>query len=121
MISDMKYVEQLLAEMDKRYQQRFDAQEAAISMALAQAEKTVSKAELSAEKRFDLLNELRSGVATRVELESLEKLVTQNSDRLLQNESIAKGANNVASRLVTIISLLAVVTGVIIALVHLHI
>jgi hypothetical protein len=60
----------LLAEMDLRYQQRFDAQslalnaallsaEKAVQTALIAAEKAVAKAETAAEKRFDAVNEFR--------------------------------------------------------------
>lgn len=61
----------VLAEMDLRYQQRFDAQqraldaallaaEKAVQSALVAAEKAVTKAEVSTERRIEGLNELRS-------------------------------------------------------------
>lgn len=65
----------LADERDLRYQQRFDAQTTAINAAMAAAEKAVTKAEVAAERRFELLNELRQGVATRQEVEALEKLI----------------------------------------------
>lgn len=53
------YFETMIAEADKRYQQRFDAQSKAISDALQAAEKAVSKAEVATEKRFESVNEFR--------------------------------------------------------------
>jgi hypothetical protein len=61
----------LLAEMDLRYQQRYDAQikaldaallaaEKAVQTALTAAEKAVAKAETAAEKRFESVNEFRA-------------------------------------------------------------
>lgn len=47
----------------------------ALAAALAAVKEENRKTELSAEKRFELLNELRSGVATKEQLESLEKVV----------------------------------------------
>ena len=60
----------ILAEMDLRYQQRFDSQtkaleaafsaaDKAVTAALTAAEKAVTKAEIAAEKRFDAVNEFR--------------------------------------------------------------
>jgi hypothetical protein len=64
----------LIAEMDLRYQQRYDAQqkaleaallaqEKAVQTALISAEKAVTKAETAAEKRFESVNEFRSTLA----------------------------------------------------------
>jgi len=50
----------LIAERDRQYGQRFDAQEKAMILALASAEKAVTKAEGAAEKRFEAMNEFRS-------------------------------------------------------------
>lgn len=47
-VPGLAHIEALLAEMDRRYQQQFDA-----------AEKAVVKAEVAMEKRFDALNEFR--------------------------------------------------------------
>lgn len=65
-----EYMDSMLAASDLRYQQRFDAQEKAVRDALAAAEKAVAaamsaaslavtKAEISAEKRLDSVNEFR--------------------------------------------------------------
>lgn len=59
-----EYFEKILEEKDK-----------AINIALSSAKESVIKAENAAEKRFELLNELRSGVATKDQLGALEKVV----------------------------------------------
>lgn len=64
-------VQQIMDERDRRYEQRFVAQEKAVTdaltsaekavaAALAAAEKAVSKAEMATEKRFDNVNEFRA-------------------------------------------------------------
>ena len=69
-------VSALLGEMDKRYEQRFRAQEKAtdtaflaqekaIQAALAAAKEAVSKAETAVEKRFDNTNEWRNAMNDR--------------------------------------------------------
>jgi hypothetical protein len=50
----------LIDEADKRYNQRFDAQEKAVAAALAAAKEAVVKAEAASEKRFDSVNEFRA-------------------------------------------------------------
>lgn len=52
----------VLKEMDKRYEQRFEAMDRGTATALASAKEAVLKAENSAEKRFEGLNELRGVV-----------------------------------------------------------
>ena len=54
-----EHFEAILAEKDKRYEQRFDAQEKAVNSALTAAKEAVAKAEIAAEKRFDSVNEFR--------------------------------------------------------------
>lgn len=53
----------LLEERDRRYGQRFDDQNAAVSAALAAAEKAVVKAETATERRFEGVNEFRNTLA----------------------------------------------------------
>ena len=64
----------------------------AIDAALVSQEKAIVKAENAADKRFELLNELRSGVATKEQLEGLEKVVTDLKDRLNVNDGTSKGS-----------------------------
>jgi hypothetical protein len=66
--------DRLLAEMDLRYQQRYDSSDKALSAALLAAEKAVQtallaakeavlKAEVAAERRFEAVNEFRGQLA----------------------------------------------------------
>jgi hypothetical protein len=55
--------------------QRFDDADKAVQAAIVAQEKAIIKAESAAERRFELLNELRSGVATKDEVKALEKVV----------------------------------------------
>lgn len=67
------HLSRLLEERDRRYQERFEASEKAVTAAFEASKEAAHKVETSAEARFGLLNELRSGVATSAELEALEK------------------------------------------------
>jgi hypothetical protein len=57
------HVKALLAQMDLRYQQRFDAQTLAINAALQAAKEAVTKAETATERRFEGVNEFRKTLA----------------------------------------------------------
>lgn len=59
-----------------------DEKDRAVSTALDSQEKAILKAEDAAERRFELLNELRGGVATREQFEALEKRVSDHQTRL---------------------------------------
>jgi hypothetical protein len=69
-VTVLDHVRSLLAEMDLRYQQRFEGQNKAVdtalvaageavTVALMAAEKAVAKAEVAAERRFDWVREFR--------------------------------------------------------------
>lgn len=81
-ITDREYLSAIMAERDRQYSQRFDAQEKAVAAALAAAKEAVSKAEGAAEKRFESVNEFRntlkdqqSGLATRPEVDARFKAI----------------------------------------------
>lgn len=59
-----EHFEQILNEKDK-----------ALTAALIAVKEENRKTEVAAEKRFELLNELRGGVATKAEVEAIEKIV----------------------------------------------
>lgn len=61
----LSVVTRLLAEMDKRYDERFIAQKDAIAVALINAKEAVTKAETAVEKRFDNTNEWRAAMQDR--------------------------------------------------------
>jgi hypothetical protein len=75
------------AEMDLRYQRRFDAQEKAMAAALAAADRAVLKAETASEKRFESVNECRAvltaqsaTLATKSEVEAAIKGLVDKID-----------------------------------------
>jgi hypothetical protein len=59
-----EYFEKILEEKDK-----------ALNAALIAVKEENQKTEIAAEKRFDLLNELRGDIATKTQLQALEKVV----------------------------------------------
>ena len=61
--------------LKEHFDQRFLDNGKAVDAALIAVKEESKKTESAAEKRFDLLNELRSGVATVEQLEALEKVV----------------------------------------------
>jgi|ERR1043166_1354888 cytochrome c biogenesis protein ResB len=85
-------LKELINERDKQYAQRFEAQEKAVAAAWDAAREARNKAEASAEKRFDSVNEFRNTLKdqqltlmTRTEAEirfkSLEDKVALAFDR----------------------------------------
>jgi hypothetical protein len=54
-----RFILDRMDERDRRYGERFDAQEKAVAAALAAAKEAVTKAEVATEKRLEGLNELR--------------------------------------------------------------
>jgi uncharacterized membrane protein YfbV (UPF0208 family) len=110
-ITVLDHLVALLAEMDLRYQQRFDAQgqaltaallaaEKAVQTALIAAEKAVTKAETATEKRFESVNEFRQTLSdqtasfpSRVELQALADRVTDLATRMDKTEGRSTGLN----------------------------
>lgn len=72
------HIEKILEEKDK-----------ALAAALIAVKEENRKTEIAAEKRFELLNELRSGVATKEEVRGLEKVV----EDLKVSRDIGSGKN----------------------------
>lgn len=99
------YIEALLTEKDK-----------ALEAALVAVQEENRKTELGAEKRFDLLNELRDGVATKEHLEALEKIVDDLKDRVGKIENIKQGANESRTGIYAAIATVGVVLGIIVLL-----
>jgi hypothetical protein len=98
-MKDLDYIEMLISENDKRYEQRFRAQEKSVETALT-----------SADKRLDLLNELRSGVATKDQLDSL-------AARVVRIEEQKASWASVGSIVVGIFGVIAVIVAIIVVLI----
>lgn len=74
-VSLKEHFETILSEKDK-----------ALAAALIAVKEENRKTEVAAEKRFELLNELRGGVATREQLEALEKSLEDLKTRIDKSE-----------------------------------
>jgi deoxyribodipyrimidine photolyase len=118
----------LLEEADKRYEQRFTDQDAAVKAALAAAEKAVVKAETASEKRFDAVNEFRQTVNDIVNKmmprSEAENSVKANADkidalatRIDRTEGRSTGLNAGWVYLVAGIGLLATIVSIITAVI----
>lgn len=74
---NMGNIAELLLEQEKRYMQRFDAQDESVKIALINAKEAVVKAEIATEKRFDSIREetdTRMGLLER-DLAKLSEIV----------------------------------------------
>jgi hypothetical protein len=105
MIREVVVLRELIDERDLRYQQRYDASQKALDAALLSADRAVqaalqaakeavTKAELSADKRFELLNELRTGVATSAQIDAVEKVINVLTSRVDKAEASLTGGND---------------------------
>jgi len=94
--------------------QRFDDSDKAIQAALVAQEKAVIKAENAAEERFKLLNELRSGVATKEQFEALEKVVNDIANRQNENEGTLRGVQLTKTNLIAYVGVVGAILGIIV-------
>jgi CHASE3 domain sensor protein len=92
------------------------ADQRAIDAALVSQEKAIVKAETAADKRFELLNELRGGVATKEQLEGLEKIVADLKDRLTNGEGIGKGSQITTNKIYAALAAAVGVIGLVVLL-----
>lgn len=96
-----EHFEAILSEKDK-----------AINIALSAAKESVIKAENAAEKRFELLNELRSGVATKDQLYALEKIVDDLKTSRDQGKGKTAGLSQGAAIFLAVIGVLGTIIGI---------
>lgn len=99
-VSVLEHVKALLAEKDKRDEQRFQANKEAINAALLAAEKAVVKAEAAAEKRFEGTNEFRAQLDDQAKtFASNEKvdLLVDRINRMETAQSMQAGRSSGAS------------------------
>jgi len=135
----LDYIRALLAEKDLRDQQRYDAQTKAVETAMAAQQtamraaldaadklnatiitnqkEAVAKAEIAAEKRFDLLNELRMGVATQEQFQALEKLVAKLAEEVAAAQASVSGGATTRSTFFAIGGLIIAGASVVILLI----
>jgi len=132
------HVETVLAELDRRYQQRYEAQQEGVAAALAAQEKAVNaaliaadraviKAELAAEKRFESVNEFRATLSDqaanlmpRLEAESRIQTVADKlaevTNRLNRSEGKGTGLASAWAVAVAVAGMTIGVAGVALAL-----
>lgn len=70
-----EHFEKLIATQQVHFENIQAEKDKALTAALIAVKEENRKTEVAAEKRFELLNELRSGVATKDQLQALEKMV----------------------------------------------
>ena len=94
----LAHIRALMSEADRRYEQRFEAQEKAVGAALAAADRAVVKAELAADKRFDGVNEFRQTLSdqnatfiTRTEAEAAINRNTTDIAKLTARMDVSSG------------------------------
>jgi len=100
-----EHIETILVEKDK-----------ALIAALVAVKEENRKTEDAAEKRFDLLNELRQGVATTEQLDSQEKVVSVLSTRLTKLESLLTGKTSGSDKTLSYIMMAMVAVSIIVGL-----
>jgi hypothetical protein len=115
-VSVLDHVMAILSERDTRYQQRFDAQTTAIAAAMAAAGSAADKTDVAIDKRLDLLNELRGNVATKDEVNALEKLVNVLTSRLERIEARGAGLNDGWKYLIGAVALVGSVIAIVVNL-----
>ena len=123
-VDGLTHVLALLAEMDLRNQQRFEAQGQAVVAALTSAEKAVQKAEIATEKRFESVNEFRQALndqtktfPSQIELEALSQRVDLIRDEMTAMKAEVRGASSVRSNLLLLGGLVvAVISAVMVVL-----
>ena len=115
---------QIINANDKRYSERFDSSEKAVSAALAAAKEAVTKAEVAAEKRFESVNEFRNTLSDqqrnlmpRAEIDILVKALNDRADsnenRIIRMESKGVGTAQGWGYAVGVIGLVAAVIAII--------
>lgn len=135
-VSVLDHIRSLLAEMDLRYQQRFDAQNTAldaarvaakegVNAAVSAAEKAVTKAETANEKRFESVNEFRKTLSdqtasfpSRVELQALADRVSDLATRMDKTEGTTKGGQQMYGYIAGAAGLLVGIVGIVAAFVR---
>jgi hypothetical protein len=111
---EARHLRELMDERDRRYQERYEASGKAVEAALLAAKEAVNKAELSADKRFELLNELRTGVATTAQIEAVEKVIGELARRMDRAEGAGLGRSTMYGWIIAAIGTVATVLTVVI-------
>jgi hypothetical protein len=88
--------------------------EKAVNAALDAAKEAVLKAEVATEKRLQLLNELRNGVATREQMTALEQRLSDVKERIDKMDAgIAGRAGGLADYIGWIVAAITVISAIV--------
>lgn len=99
--------EEIIITLKEHIEKILDEKDKALAAALIAVKEENRKTEVAAEKRFELLNELRSGVATKDEVRALEKVV----EDLKASRDTGVGKGQGSKDVIDIIKLLILVAG----------
>jgi len=102
-----EHFEKILSEKDK-----------ALSAALIAVKDENRKTEIAAEKRFELLNELRSGVATKDQVHALEKVVQDLKTSRAEIKGTLHGADKVLYYIFALAGFVGIVFGIYMGMKH---
>ena len=116
----------LIAELDRRVEQRFLAQEKAVEAALAAAKEAVLKAEAASERRFEAVNEFRAVLTdqsatfvTRTEVDqrllSMGEKLEAVQGQLKEIGGLSLGSAGTRAALVSLVLVAASVVGIVVA------
>ncbi len=122
-------VRELMEAHDRRYEERFRAQGEALQAALVESRRALTKAEQALEKRLDLLNEMRAAMTDLVatylprsryesEHKAVEERIQTNTAKLEKLEGRSAGLNSGWIFLVQIVTLVASVSALLMALIR---
>jgi hypothetical protein len=81
-LDDVRHLRDMVDEREKRYDQLRQEQEKRYEQRFQSSETALVNARDSINRRLDLLNELRQGVATEAEIKALTKVVDDLKDRI---------------------------------------
>lgn len=95
-----------------------DAQAEHTAIALSASDKAIGKSEQSYDKRFDLLNELRSGVATSEQFDSLEKRIIDLAARMDRSEGHWAGTKDNKAAIIATIGAVGVLLGILVIIMN---
>lgn len=112
-----QHYDQRFSDSDKAVQAALVAQEKAVAAALAATKEAISKAETAAERRFELLNELRTGVATKEQFTAIEKEIASLSDRVTRSEGSKQGSELTVGKIIAIVGISITVLGFVMSIV----
>lgn len=109
--------ESMRDEVDKRYLQRFVAQELAVAAALTSAKEAVLKAEAASERRFESINEFRATLSDQATKFASQEKVNDLVSRFDRLEGRGTGTDASWGKLVSIVGMVGVLVALVAAII----